>query len=85
MTEWWQASDAELLAALGESNRELNAAYLGVLEVVGEVSARGLGGKEGFVTDVELVRCAQNLTRPEAKRRIAAARDVLLGAPASVR
>lgn len=79
VTEWWQASDAELLAALGQSNRELNAAYLGVLEVVAEVSARGLGGKEGFVTDVELLRCAQNLTRPEAKRRIAAARDVLPG------
>ncbi|MGH3566689.1 MAG: hypothetical protein ACRDRH_11785 [Pseudonocardia sp.] len=86
MTEWWQASDAELLVALGESSRELNAAYLDVLdvlEVVGEVTARGLGGKEGFVTDVELVRCTQNVTRPEAKRRLAAARDVLPGRTAS--
>ncbi|WP_214364677.1 hypothetical protein [Pseudonocardia sp. H11422] len=79
MTEWRQAADTELLAALGRTQTALNAAHLEMLAVIREVEARGLGGKHGYDTDVELLRCAQNIPRREARARIATAREVLPG------
>ncbi|MGH3569159.1 MAG: DUF222 domain-containing protein [Pseudonocardia sp.] len=79
MTEWWQAADAELLHALGELQVRLNSDYREMLELVHEVDSRKLGGKEGFVDEVRLLGCAQNITRQTAKERLAAAQDVLCG------
>ncbi len=50
-----------------------------MLELVAEVAARQLGGAHGFSTDIDLLRCTQNVTKAEARRRIIAARDVLPG------
>jgi hypothetical protein len=77
VAEWWKATDAELLAALAPMQARLNALYAEMLELVAEVDTRNIAGKEGFVTTIDLLRCTQNLTRPEARRRIEAAQEVL--------
>src|ERR1700710_718050 len=77
MTEWWKTSEQEVLRALAQKQRQLAAAHRELLELAQEIAARGLGAKHGYVTDVELLRCTQNITKAEAQRRLAAARDVL--------
>ncbi|WP_214366557.1 HNH endonuclease signature motif containing protein [Pseudonocardia sp. H11422] len=79
MTQWWQASDSDLLHALGAAQTRLNAAYVEMLALVREVDSRGLAGKHGFVTGIELLRCTQNITKADARRRLDAASDVLPG------
>lgn len=72
-------TDPRNLHALSASQQKLNAAHREMFELVHEVHARQLGGVHGFSTDIDLLRCAQNLTKAEARRRITAAHDVLPG------
>ncbi|WP_214368497.1 HNH endonuclease signature motif containing protein [Pseudonocardia sp. H11422] len=77
MTDWWQAADAELLAALGELQTALNTTWAQMLEVVREVESRGLAERHGYVTGADLLRGTQNISRSTAKARVRAAQDVL--------
>jgi hypothetical protein len=79
MSEAWRASDEEVLRALSASQQKLNAEFAAMWEYVREAEARGLSGAHGLGTTVELLRCTQNITAAEARRRIAAAADVLPG------
>src|SRR5919204_5932108 len=79
MAEWSNATDDEILSALSTAQQRLNTAQRELLQVVHEAATRHLGSARGYVTDAELLRCAQNVTKAEATRRIAAAADVLPG------
>lgn len=86
MADWASASTPELLHALSAAQHRLNAEFRDLLHLVAEVTRRGVAEAEGFVDEVRLVQCAQNVTRTEAKRRLAAAeavtdRRTLLGEP----
>lgn len=83
MSDWWQEADKELLHALSEVQQKLNAGYRDMLLLVQEVAARKLGTAHGFVTDIELLRCTQNISTADARRRLAAAADVLPGRTAT--
>ncbi len=75
----WQASDDELLAELRALETRMRSTWAQILSVVAEVDARGIAGKEGYGTTVELVRALARVTRGEARARVAAAGDVLAG------
>jgi hypothetical protein len=77
MTELWQSSDAELLAALGEMQTALNTTWAQMLAVVREVEHRGLAEKHGYASGADLLRSTQNVSRSTAKARVRAAQDVL--------
>jgi hypothetical protein len=79
VNEWWRAADTELLHALSVAQQKLNVEYRAMLEIVQEVGARKLGSAQGYVTDIELLRCTQNISRSDARRRLSAASDVLPG------
>ncbi|NMI00101.1 HNH endonuclease signature motif containing protein [Pseudonocardia acidicola] len=77
MTELWQASDMELLAALGALQTELNTTWARMLGFVREVQSRGLAERHGYGSVADLLRDTQNVTRSTAAARVRAARDVL--------
>ena len=79
MTQWWQASDEELLHALTTAQHRINAHHRAMLTLVAEVAARKLGPTHGYVTDTELLQCTQNISKADARRRLSAAADVLPG------
>ncbi len=75
----WQAGDDELLAELRVLETRMRSTWAQMLSVVAEVDARGIAGKEGYGSTVELVRALARVTRGEARARVAAAGDVLPG------
>jgi hypothetical protein len=75
----WQVSDDELLAELRMLETRMRSTWAQILSVVAEVDSRGIAGKEGYGTTVELVRALARVTRGEAPARVAAAGDVLAG------
>ncbi|MGH3481314.1 MAG: hypothetical protein ACRDQD_31420, partial [Nocardioidaceae bacterium] len=75
----WQASDDELLAELCALETRMRSTWAQMLSVVAEVDSRGIAGKEGYGTTVELVRALARVTRAEARARVTAAGDVLAG------
>ena len=75
----WQASDQELLAELRTLETCMNSVWAEMLSVVAEVDSRGIAGKEGYRTTVELVRALTRVPRGEARARVAAAGEVLSG------
>jgi hypothetical protein len=75
MGEWSSATDHEVLSALSAAQQALNTAHRELPEVVQEATTRHLGSAHEYVSDVELLRCAQNITT----RRLAVAEDVLPG------
>jgi hypothetical protein len=81
----WQASDGELLAELRALETRMHSVWAQMLSVVAEIDSRGLAGKEGYGTTVELVRALARVPRGEARARVAAASEVLPGrSPAGV-
>lgn len=79
MTRWWQASEQELLAALGQSQQRINAAHRENLELIAEITRRGAGVAAGFRSEVELLHLTQNITTSAARARLDAAADALPG------
>jgi hypothetical protein len=79
MATWQRAAEDEVLAGLAVAQRRMNAAYRELLEVVAEADRRGLAGAHGYVDAPRLVACTQNVSRAEARRRVAAAGSVLPG------
>jgi hypothetical protein len=77
MTEAWQLTDTELLAELRETQRQTNLLFGRTLALIAEIDARDVAGCEGYGTTVELIRDAQNVTRAQARQRLAAAHDVI--------
>ncbi len=75
----WQASGDELLAELRALETRMRSTWAQMLSVVAEVDSRGIAGKEGYGTTVELVRALARVTRGEARARVTAAEDVLPG------
>ncbi len=75
----WAAADDQLLHALPHARRIRNAQHRELLELVAEITARGLAAAQGFVTDIELLRCTLNVSAVEARRLLSAAADVLPG------
>jgi hypothetical protein len=79
MSRWWQASEQELLAALSQSQRKINAAHRDNLELIAEIKRRGAGVAAGFRSEIELLHLTQNITKTAARARLDAAADVLPG------
>jgi hypothetical protein len=77
MSEWWQADDEAVLAALGDAQSALNVSYVRMLGVVQEAQRRGLADGHGYSDTADLLRGTQNLTRSEARARVRDARQVL--------
>ncbi|HEY2762464.1 MAG TPA: DUF222 domain-containing protein, partial [Pseudonocardiaceae bacterium] len=75
----WQVSDGALLAELRAVETQLHATWARMLSVVAEVDSRGIAGKEGYGTTVELVRALARVPRGEARARVSAAGEVLPG------
>lgn len=75
----WQASDAELLAELRTVESRMHSLWAEMLSVVAEVESRGIAGKEGYGTTVQLIRALCRVPAGEARARVSAARDVLPG------
>jgi hypothetical protein len=76
VTGGWRLTDSELLVELRESQRQANLAYARSVALIAEIDARGLAATKGYGTTTELVRDAQNLTKPQARQRVAAAHDL---------
>jgi hypothetical protein len=83
MTEVWRLADTELLAELRETQRQTNLLYARALALIAEIDARDVAGREGYGTTIELIRDAQNLTRTQARQRLAAAHDLAAACSAS--
>ncbi|HEY4019960.1 MAG TPA: DUF222 domain-containing protein, partial [Pseudonocardiaceae bacterium] len=66
-TPWWQASDADLLAAVGEVEELHRRAYAATLAVHAEVRSRGLTG--GYESTRVLVHDAARISVVQARRR----------------
>ncbi|GAA0929099.1 HNH endonuclease signature motif containing protein [Pseudonocardia zijingensis] len=79
MGDWQHAGEDEVLAGLAAAQQRMNGAYRELLEVVAEAERRGLAGAHGYVDAVRLVACTQNVSKAEARRRVAAAGSVLPG------
>ncbi|OLT06895.1 hypothetical protein BJF90_14860 [Pseudonocardia sp. CNS-004] len=77
MGDWQHAAEDEVLAGLAVAQQRMNGAYRELLEVVAEADRRGLAGAHGYVDAVRLVACTQNVSKAEARRRVAAAGAVL--------
>lgn len=75
----WQASDAELLVELREWETRMRSTWAQMLSVVAEIDSRGIAGKEGYGTTIDLIRALARVTRSEARARVDAAGDVLTG------
>lgn len=75
----WQAGDAELLAELRALESRMHSVWADMLAVVAEIDSRGIAGKEGYGTTVELIRVLCRVPRGEARARVSAAGDVLAG------
>jgi hypothetical protein len=77
MTEVWRLADTELLGELRAVQRQTNLLYARALALIAEIDARDVAGREGYGTTIELIRDAQNLTRAQARQRLAAAHDLV--------
>ena len=66
-TEWWRATDAELLTALGEIEQLNRRAYAATLAVHAEARTRGLTG--GYDSTRQAVHDAARLPITEVRRR----------------
>src|ERR1051326_8385326 len=75
----WQASDMELLAELRTVESRMHSLWAEMLSVVAEVESRGIAGKEGYGTTVQLIRALCRVPAGEARARVCAAGDVLPG------
>ncbi|MGH3816108.1 MAG: DUF222 domain-containing protein [Pseudonocardiaceae bacterium] len=73
----WQAGDSELLAELRAMETRMHSLWAEMLSVVAEVDSRGIAGKEGYGTTVQLIRALCRVPRSEARARLSAAGDVL--------
>jgi hypothetical protein len=73
----WQRSGSELLSELREVERQRNLLLHRSLQLTAELHARGIAGDEGYASTIELVRDAQNLTKTQARHRVAAALDLI--------
>src|SRR5260221_4293 len=69
-TEWWRASDDELLAGMVEAESRLRREYAVVGGMIAEAGARGLASRVGYPNLPELLRATLRITRAEARQRI---------------
>ena len=68
--ERWQLDGTALLAALRESQTQLNRDYHAHLELLSEVLARGLAATTGYAQPARLLVDLLRISRAEATRRI---------------
>jgi hypothetical protein len=79
-TEWWRATDAELLTALGQAERVLRRVYASTLAILTEAGSRGVTG--GYDGTRALVHDIARISIVEATRREKHA-DLLEHSPAT--
>ena len=70
-TEWWRASDDELLCKLQELEIQARQLYATQLKVLAEAEHRGLGAKRGYRDMVPLQMDLLRINRHESTRRVA--------------
>jgi len=75
----WQSSDEQLLAEFSALETQLHATWAQMLSVVAEIDSRAIAATKNYGTTVELVRAIARMPRSEARSRVDATADVLLG------
>lgn len=74
MTWWAEMGDEELLVALSDAHRAMNAVEARMLLLVAELDARGLASERGYKNTIDLLQAVQRVTSGSAKARVRVAR-----------
>lgn len=74
MSRWAGAADEELLVALSDARRALNAVEARILLLVAEIDGRGLAFERGYKDTADLLQTAARMTPGAAKTQVRVAR-----------
>ncbi|MCW0212426.1 MAG: HNH endonuclease [Pseudonocardia sp.] len=77
MTAGRQATDEELLLAVGAVQHETNRAFATMVELIAEIESRGLADARGFRNTADLLQSTQNVAPAMARARVRAATAVV--------